>query len=162
MTQATVNEKVFEIDLDGDHILLDGKAFNLDISKIGDDKFHIIKNHKSYLAEIVQNEDKSVSIKINNNVYVVELKNKLDLLLEKLGMDNLNTQVANEIKAPMPGLIFNMLVEVGDEVKKGDQVLILEAMKMENVIKSPTDGTVSEIHVAKGESVEKNTLLISF
>jgi biotin carboxyl carrier protein len=77
-------------------------------------------------------------------------------------MNNLQNNSAKEIKAPMPGLIFDIKVKEGDEVKKGDPVLILEAMKMENILKSPGDGTVKKIKIKKGESVEKNQVLIQF
>ena len=77
-------------------------------------------------------------------------------------MDTTQSNVVKEIKAPMPGSILNILVEAGQEVKAGDQLLILEAMKMENVIKSPGDGVVAKIHVDEKQSVEKNQVLISF
>ena len=68
----------------------------------------------------------------------------------------------NEIKAPMPGLVVRITVEEGAEVKKGDSLLVLEAMKMENVIKAPGDAVVGKIKVNAGQAVEKNQLLISF
>ncbi|MNF13023.1 Glutaconyl-CoA decarboxylase subunit gamma [compost metagenome] len=67
-----------------------------------------------------------------------------------------------EIKAPMPGLVLNVIVESGQEVNKGDNLLILEAMKMENIIKSPSSGIVKKILVTKGDKVEKNEILIQF
>ena len=66
------------------------------------------------------------------------------------------------IKAPMPGMVLNILVEDGDTVTKDQAVVILEAMKMENVIKSPVDGTIKKVGVTKGVAVEKNTILIEF
>ncbi len=164
MIQATVNNKTFEVESENDEITINGEKFEWDLSELSENRFHIIKDNKSYAAEIVERDEieKSIAIKVNNHIYTVSVKDKMDLLLEKLGMDNLESQVANDIKAPMPGLIFNIMVEVGTEVKKGDSVLILEAMKMENMIKSTSDGTVSAIHVTKGDSVEKNSLLISF
>jgi biotin carboxyl carrier protein len=68
----------------------------------------------------------------------------------------------NHIKAPMPGLIIDLRVKEGDVVKQNDPLIILEAMKMENVIKSPGDGTVKAVKVQKGNSVEKNQVLIEF
>jgi len=79
-----------------------------------------------------------------------------------MGISNLDSAQVNDMKAPMPGLILDILVTPGQEVKKGDQLLILEAMKMENVLKAPGDGTVSSIEVAKGDSVEKGQVLIKF
>ena len=164
MTQATVNDNVFEISSSNDEIVLNGETFDWDIERVSESRFHIIKNNKSYSAEIVNfdEDNKIMSVKINNNLYEIAIKSKLDKLLEKLGMDNLDSQAANDIKAPMPGLILDIMVKIGDEVKKGDSVLILEAMKMENVLKSPADGVISGIQVEKGQSVEKNSILISF
>ena len=62
----------------------------------------------------------------------------------------------------MPGLVRNVNINVGDLIKKGDSLIILEAMKMENVLKSPIDGIISELGVKPGESVEKNQILLSF
>ena len=66
------------------------------------------------------------------------------------------------IKAPIPGLITRVLVQVGDQVEAGQPILVLEAMKMENIIKCPGDGTVKTVNVKKGDSVEKNQVLIGF
>ena len=70
------------------------------------------------------------------------------------------TQKVGDIKAPMPGLVIEVAVEIGQTVTKGDKVLILEAMKMENVIKAAGDGVVKAIHTTKGQPVEKGQLLI--
>ena len=67
-----------------------------------------------------------------------------------------------ELRAPMPGLLLNVLVSEGDTVKKGDVIFILEAMKMENALKAMQDGIVKEICVKKGQTVEKNQLLIKW
>jgi biotin carboxyl carrier protein len=75
--------------------------------------------------------------------------------------NTINSQI-KEVKAPMPGLIFEIKVQEGDEVKKGDTLVILEAMKMENILKSPGDGIIKEIRIKKGDSVEKNQVLIQF
>jgi biotin carboxyl carrier protein len=77
-------------------------------------------------------------------------------------MDSLAVSKILQIKAPMPGLVLSVLVTEGDEVKKGDNLLVLEAMKMENMIKSPTDGIIKKIEIKQGNKVEKNELLISF
>ena len=158
MLHCTVNEK-FEFNFDGKN-----NDSGLDFISIKDGAFHIIKNNQSYNAEVISanHEEKSFDIKVGNNIYQVSIKDKYDALLEKLGMDDLLAGQVNEIKSPMPGLVFDILAKVGDEVKKEDSVLILEAMKMENTIKSPGDGKIKSIEVSKGDTVEKNQLLISF
>src|SRR5690606_3417991 len=97
-----------------------------------------------------------------NRSYTVQLRDKFDLLLEKMGMNNGQSGKINTIKAPMPGLIVDVRVKEGDTVKANDPLLILEAMKMENMIKPPGDAVVKSIKVRKGDNVEKNQVLIEF
>jgi biotin carboxyl carrier protein len=84
------------------------------------------------------------------------------MLLEQMGMSAASLTKINNIKAPMPGLILSLSVQPGDAVHKGDTVLILEAMKMENVIKSPADGTIKTVRIIRGQTVEKNQVLVEF
>jgi len=77
-------------------------------------------------------------------------------------MDNLSNKKVSNLKAPMPGLVLDISTKEGETVKKGDTLLILEAMKMENAIKSPTDGIIKNIAINKGEAVEKNQVILNF
>ena len=92
----------------------------------------------------------------------MQLQDKLDLLLVKMGINSTTSSEIRQIKAPMPGLILDINIATGTNVKKGDKLLVLEAMKMENIIKSPVDGTVKDVKVDLGESVNKNQLLVEF
>lgn len=163
-----VNEKTnkdsYRINIVGDKIYLNDQLFEWDLVEVKKNYFHLLKNNKSYIVEIVaiDQDKKLVSVKLNGEIYELSVKNKLDLLLDKLGMSHNNVAKLQEIKAPMPGLILKTLVSSGQEVKKGESVMILEAMKMENVIKSPGEGKVKDILVKVGDSVEKNTLLVKF
>ena len=160
--EAIIVDKKISIELEEDQISVNGKTLQPDIKSIGENKFNVIKNHKVYDVEISKTEGKEFEIKVNGTLYPVVLKDKLDLVLEKLGIDQKSQKQNDEIKAPMPGLILNIMAKAGDEVKKGDSILILEAMKMENVIKSPIDGVITEIDVAVGDSVDKNKILCRF
>ena len=144
--------------------LLGGKDFAFDMIEVKENYFHIIKNHKSYNAEVVSHNaaEKSFKIKINQTVYDVLVKDRYDELLHQLGMDKALANKFSNIKAPMPGLVLNILVGEGADVKKGDALLVLEAMKMENILKSPADGIVKKVSVKKGMAVEKNQVLIEF
>lgn len=144
--------------------LLNGTTFDADIIKIGDGVYHMIKDNTSYNLEVVKHiaDEKKLVVKVNNTVYHLDVKDKYDELLRSLGLDGLATKKINDIKAPMPGMVLNVLVTEGQEVKKGDALVVLEAMKMENILKSPSDGVVKKIVINKGVAVEKNQLLIQF
>lgn len=165
MSTVTVNKKsVFEVESTADGLTLDGKSFAWDVVQLAEGYFHILHNNKSYKAEVVKSDraTKTFTLKINNHLHTVEVKDKFDLLLEKLGMSATAGSKVNTIKAPMPGLILDVKISAGDSVKINDPLLVLEAMKMENVLKSPGEGIVKSVTVKKGDKVEKNQVLIEF
>lgn len=154
----------YEIENQGDQILVDGVAIQLDLNKINASSTHVLHNNKSYNTEVVEinRAEKSCQIKINGTVYEISLEDQFDQLLKQLGMDNLTASKVSEIKAPMPGLVLKVLVSDGSEVKKGDSLVVLEAMKMENILKSPADGVVHKVNINPGDKVDKNQVLIQF
>ena len=160
----TANDKTWQVDIQKGEILVNETPFNWDISPVGPRTYHIIKDARSYTAEVVQAnyEEKTFTFKINGTVQTVRVKDRFDLLLDKLGMGNANAHKVNDVKAPMPGLILEIKVRPGQEVKKGDPIMILEAMKMENILKSPGDGVVKEVKVQEKQNVEKNQVLLLF
>lgn len=164
MFKAHVENQVFDIELSGDAFIVNGQPVTWDITRIQEGYFHILLENRSYRAEIVEMDSarKTFLIKINGRKYPLVLKDKFDLLLEKMGMNTNAGAKVNNVRAPMPGLIIDLKVKNGDSVKAGDPLLILEAMKMENIIKAPGDATVRSVKVSMGEGVEKNQVLIEF
>ncbi|MBS1612715.1 MAG: biotin/lipoyl-binding protein [Bacteroidetes bacterium] len=160
MIKATVNGKEFTVD----GKKLDGNPVEWDLLEVRDNTFHIIMNNKGYSAVLVSHnpEDKTMTINVNGNDYEIAVKDKYDILLQQMGISAKSSTTVNNIKAPMPGLIVNILAPEGTEVKKGDGLLILEAMKMENAIKSPRDGKIKKVHVQLRQAVEKNQVLLDF
>lgn len=156
MYKLTVNNKQ-TIDINPDDI-------QWDMVEIKEGKFHILLNNQSIEASVLEANyaEKKFKIKIEQTSYEISLKDKFDQLVDKLGFSNMTKQKVNNIKAPMPGLVLSILVNVGDTVAKGDSVLILEAMKMENVIKADGNAKVKNISVKKGAPVEKNQVLVEF
>ena len=164
MYKAQLGSQAFEIEISEDGFIVDGKPVRWDLSKVQDGYFHILLDNRSYRAEVVERDaaGKNFVIKVNGRTYPLVLKDKFDLLLEKMGMNANAGAKVNNVRAPMPGLIIDLKVKDGDVVKPGDTLLILEAMKMENIIKAPGDATVKSVKVAMGQGVEKNQVLIEF
>ena len=135
---------------------------SFDIIQLKDGELHVLWNQKSYTAIVVEtnHEDKTAIIRVNGNDYTIKLQDKYDILLQQLGLGNLQSKKVNQIKAPMPGLVLRFEKKEGDDVKKGESVLILEAMKMENILKSPGDGKIKKFVVKQGQAVEKNHILV--
>ena len=134
----------------------------LDTKQVSPENYHVLRENRSFKAGIAKANflNRKYQIKINSNNYEVQISNELDQLIEKMGLSLSSALMVNDIKAPMPGLILDVMVQEGDEVKEGDYLLVLEAMKMENTLSAPRDGVVKAISVEKGQGVEKNQLLI--
>lgn len=164
MYTVSTNNNSYKIEKENDTWKLNGENISIDQIQISETNYHIIKDDKTYDVDIIKfnKEDKTALVKVNGTKYELKVADKFDELLKNLGMDNLSAKKVTNIKAPMPGLVLNILVEDGTVVKKGDALIVLEAMKMENILKSPTDGTVKKISVKKGLAVEKNQVLIEF
>jgi len=126
--------------------------------------FHILHQQRSFHAEVLGTffSEKRAVIKINGNVYEVVLQDVMDQLVNRLGLSVKKVHKVKTIKSPMPGLVRKIEVNPGQLLKEGDAVLILEAMKMENVLKSPGEGRVAKVLVSQGVPVEKGQILVEF
>ena len=160
----SIEGKERQIEIKKGKLTLDGVPLDWNLSGISEHHYHLISGNKSYHVELVKADYKvkELTIKVENEQFDLQVKDKMDLLLEKMGIATLANSAIAEVKAPMPGLILDVLAAPGQEVKKGDPLMILEAMKMENVLKAQGEGLISSIEVAKGDSVEKNQVLIKF
>lgn len=163
MYQLKVNN-LFDFDTDrtGDDLFINSSKTPADIKHIGGNIYHIIEDDRSYNIDVVSFDKaaKTAEIKVNNNIYTVTAKDQFDVLLDKLGLSSLKSARVSEIKAPMPGMVLKVFVAEGDEVKKGDNLFVLEAMKMENIIKSPADIVIRKIKIKAGDKVEKGQILV--
>jgi acetyl/propionyl-CoA carboxylase alpha subunit len=154
---------VFEINLKDGVAEVNGKKIEFDSIQVGDGAMHWLINNKSYRIEITERiEKKIIALKVNGKPFRFTLKDKMDDLLHELGMDNAASTKVNDLKAPMPGLVVDIRVSEGQQVKKGDIIIVLEAMKMENALKAIADVTVLQICAKKGAAVEKNQVLVLF
>lgn len=123
---------------------------------------HLLHENQSYQAKIlsIKPTEKLVQLELNGVVYELHIKDELGQLIDQMGLTVDDSNAVHDIHAPMPGLVLDILVQEGDLVEKGTPLFILEAMKMENVIKSSGPSEVNSISMAKGDTVDKGQLLI--
>jgi biotin carboxyl carrier protein len=135
---------------------------DIDMVPIDDRHFHLLSGGKSYRAELVSadHKRKTFTIKINGSKYHVQLADSYDQMVERLGLGVVTAKAAKDVMAPMPGLVLQIMIKSGEEVNEGQPLLILEAMKMENVIKATADGVVAQVEVNKGDAVDKGQMMI--
>jgi len=138
------------------------QALNFNAVHNSENQFQILQNNKSFKAKLIRSDfdKKQYHIIVNSNTYQINIKNSLDQLIKEIGYTSGSSIKLNLISAPMPGIIIDIKVKEGDLVKEGDTLIILEAMKMENAIISLKNAKIKSILIKRGDTVEKNKLLI--
>jgi pyruvate carboxylase subunit B len=149
----------YDVTIEGETVTVNGEQKEVTLIPISDGFYQFVYNGKVYMAESEKSED-GYALKINGEAVSVDLKDEQQLLLEKLGVTTKKKTSSGEVRAPMPGLVVKIEVAVGDTVSVGQGLIILEAMKMQNEIKSSMAGTVKEILVSERQAVEKKFLLL--
>jgi biotin carboxyl carrier protein len=160
--QVTSGNRTFIVREESGKIFIDDEAFDLRVSRLADGRLQVFSGDRVFVAELIPGSSgSSYTVVIKGHTVQVELKSPLDLRLEQMGM-NETTARAKHIVSPMPGLITDVKVSAGDEVSPGAPLLVLEAMKMENVLQAPAQAVISAIKVKKGDRVEKGQVLVEF
>ena len=156
------NQQEFTFNVKGNEVLLNDKKIDSDWVSIGVNKYHVLVQNQSVTVEFIEADEtgKQLAIMINGQKQIVQVQDQFDALLKQLGMDKMVSNKINEVKAPMPGLVLRILVTEGQAVQKGDALLVLEAMKMENIIKAAGEGVVKTIKVEPKLAVDKNQVML--
>lgn len=157
-------KKSFSASVNGEFDLALSEEDAIPFRKLKDDLIHGWSGNESVNAHLIDSDflNREYSFRINGTRYDISIKNELQLLIDELGLTTAATSVSNELKAPIPGLIVDVIVAPGAVVKAGDGLLVLEAMKMENKLLAAQDGVVKSVSVKKGDTVDKGTILIEF
>ncbi|MEP0764802.1 MAG: biotin/lipoyl-binding protein [Chloroflexota bacterium] len=160
--QTIVNGQTFDIEINEDgRILVNGEVRAIDFRALRQGELYsILLDHHSYEA-VVDERDDLYHVLLAGDMYEVQVTDERSRRLASAFMAFGDTGGEVPIRAPMPGLIVRVPVSEGEPVSKGQTVIILESMKMENELKSPRDGTVHHIHTRAGENVEQNKVLIT-
>ena len=152
--QATTTGRTFSI--------TEADLANLDVYEPTAGSLHLVHDDVSYRITVdrIDRRGKTVELTLNGRSYTVTLADGVDQLVERLGFAAAATEQRKDVHAPMPGLVLEVMVAPGTEVAPGDPLMILEAMKMENVLKATAAGVVRDVRVSQGDAVEKKQLLI--
>lgn len=157
---AKIDGKEFTIDIGKGQISVDDQPYQLDFQDLSEPGIvSLLLNNRSIEAVVDEKEDDSFEVLIRGELYSVQVQDERS---RRLAMARGETAVDSGefvIKSPMPGIIVKTPVEAGQSVKKGDSIIILESMKMENELRAPRDGIVTRVHVEPGQSVEKDQAL---
>ncbi|HQY20062.1 MAG TPA: acetyl-CoA carboxylase biotin carboxyl carrier protein subunit [Ignavibacteria bacterium] len=141
--------------------IVNGKEIEFDSKWLNPNVLILRINNKNYYITAEENTDENFTeINIDSLTHRVTCKSEFDILKEQFAGNKSDDKSKSDILSPMPGIIKKMNVTEGQEVKKGDVILVLEAMKMENEIKAKKDSIIKKICVEEMCSVEKNELLI--
>lgn len=153
-----INNKQFEIEIQRDgSVLVDGVRHEVDFLNLGGSLYSVIQDTRS-LELAIEGDQADIEVLKEGKLYDVKVLDQRALLMAQRKGSLMAG--SGEVQSPMPGLIVEVMVNVGDEVTQGDTVVILESMKMQNELKAPRDGTVQTISCEAGQTVEKGTLLV--
>ncbi|HMU93571.1 MAG TPA: biotin/lipoyl-binding protein [Anaerolineales bacterium] len=159
---TTVDDQQFEIEVvDERHIRIGGRLLQVDFESVsGQPVFSLLLDGHSYESFVYQGEE-DWDVLLRGRQYQVKVEDEREKRLRAAAGGGIAEGGEFHLKAPMPGLVVAILVEEGQDVKKGQVLLILESMKMQNELKAPRDGTIGRIRVKAGESVEQKQAMLS-
>jgi len=157
--RALVDDREFDIALQDDQLVVDGERKDYTFEVLREGYVSMVVDGKSLPVSVEAVGEDTLRVTIDGRRTEVQVKDERDLLVEEFGL-GADAAAGGEVRAPMPGLVLDILVEEDDEVAVDQGLLVLEAMKMENELKAPSDGVVTAIHATSGEAVDKEALLI--
>ena len=162
-TEININDRnalVEVLSRDGNkvRISIDGKKYDADVVMVENGVYSIIIDNKSYNIELIRNDNKNYLVNTYSKSYDVEIVDAESKYLKSRRRDDGHEEAV--ISSPMPGKIVKVLVKVGDEVKAGDTVIIVSAMKMESEYKVKKDRVIKEIKVKEGDTIQAHQPLV--
>jgi biotin carboxyl carrier protein len=159
---ATINEREYLVEIiDDNHISLDGSVYKMDFEVVsGQPVYSLLLDGQSFEAHVYPS-DEEWQVLLQGRLYPVRVEDERERRLRTtLGARHADTGEF-QLRSPMPGMVVTLHVEEGQSVEKGDVLLILESMKMQNELKSPRQGQVARVRVKAGDNVEQKQILLS-
>jgi biotin carboxyl carrier protein len=160
---TTINDKHYEVEIiNPRQVSVNGRVYEIDFQSVsGQPIFSLLADGGSYQAHVYPGEEEQLEVLLRGTLYTALVEDEREKRLRAAGGAGHADSGEFQLKAPMPGLIVKVAVNEGDTVKKGDVLIILESMKMQNELKSPRDGKISRILVKAGDSVEQRQSMVS-
>ena len=160
ITEVEGKQFIVEI-VDDKHVRVNDKLYEIDFETVsGQPVYSLIVDGKSHESYIYQ-EEENWQVLLHGRLYPVTVEDEREKRLRAAAGGGVAETGEFHLRAPMPGLVVSIPVTEGQEIKRGQVILILESMKMQNELKSPRDGTIGRIRVKPGESVEQKQTLLS-
>ncbi|MFZ6026412.1 MAG: biotin/lipoyl-containing protein [Chloroflexota bacterium] len=159
---ATINDRTYTVDLlDDQHVSLDGVVYKMKFTQVGDQPvYSLLLDGRSYEGMVYQDEG-NWQVTMHGVLYATLVEDEREKRLRGQASIVTAEGVEFSLRAPMPGLVVSIPVGEGQSVEKGDVLLVLESMKMQNELKSPRAGVVARLKVAAGDRVEKKQTMLS-
>jgi len=159
---TTVNDQEFEVEiLDEGHVAVNGKVYEVDMTSMSDQPLYSLladaRSFEGYVYEV----DGQWQVLMGGTLYEVAVEDEQIKRLRMAGGGGGKEKGPFLLKAPMPGLVVSVPVSAGQEVKKGDVLVVLESMKMQNELKSPKDGKVEKVKVEAGQTVDQGQVMVT-
>lgn len=159
---TTVEGKQFLVEIiDEKHVSVDGKVYEVDFESVsGQPVYSLIVNGKSHEGFVALGDD-DWQVLLHGRLFPITVEDEREQRLRSAAGGGVAETGEFHLRAPMPGLVVAVPVEEGQTVKRGQVLVILESMKMQNELKSPRDGTVGRLRIKAGETVEQKQTLLS-
>ncbi|UCD41437.1 MAG: biotin/lipoyl-binding protein [Chloroflexota bacterium] len=159
---ATTGDREITVEIvDEHHVIVDGVSYEIDFESVSEQTvYSLLANNQSHEALVYESED-GWQVLLHGSQYVLVVEDERERRLRASLGGGIPQNVDFHLRAPMPGLIVTVPVEDGQEIEKGDVLVVLESMKMQNELKSPRPGKVSRVRVKPGDSVEQRDTLLS-
>ncbi len=159
---TSVGDTQFTIDVNQQgEITLNGEILDADMQQMADTTMYsIIVDGKSHDVRLSQGEGVYI-VQLGGQIFEVVVEDERTRRLAGLRSSSGASTGEAIIKAPMPGVVVDVLVEPGQQVAKGEIVVVLESMKMQNEFKAPRDGKVHNVRVAAGDKIDQNTVMVT-
>jgi biotin carboxyl carrier protein len=159
---ATIDDRSFEIDINEEgEIIADGKRLSVDFQSVANQPvYSMLLDGESFEANVSLRE-KGVEVLLRGRLFLIDVEDERQRRLRETTSIDLDLEGEFTLAAPMPGMVVAVPVEVEQSVEKGDNLIILESMKMQNELKAPREGKVSSIRVGPGDSVDQDQALLT-